>query len=141
MKTAKLLFASFSLMLIFFFSRCTPDHNFNSPTSETLTSSNWSVDYYFASQDLTGAFGGYSLYFSSTGSIAATKGNIIILGNWSNGMDANKNEIITINLSTTDPNLNKLSEGWKLVSQTLTTLQFEQNAHTNNPTQFRIRKE
>lgn len=140
MKTAKLLFGSVFILLMFFFTRCTPDHNFTSSTQETLTRNNWSVDYYFESQDLTSEYGGYNLLFSNTGVVSAQKGNEIISGNWVNVADADS-EVITINFNTTDASLGKLNQSWKLVDQTNATLQFEDNVHVGNPSQLRIRKQ
>lgn len=141
MKTAKLLFAFFLFVSIISFTRCTTDHNFSLTTQETLTHNNWSVDYYFESQDLTSEYGGYNLLFSSTGIVSVQRGNEVISGNWSNGSDADNSEIITISFTTTDASLNKLNQSWKLTGQTNSTLQFEDNTNISNPSQLRIKKQ
>jgi hypothetical protein len=141
MKNAKLLFASLSFSIMIFFSNCTPDHNFVSSTEEILTQSNWSVDYYFTTQDLTSEYGGYRLLFGTAGTITAQKENALIQGTWDKVVDVNTNEIVTINFNTSDVNLSKLNQGWKLIGQTSSTLQFEDYDHISNPSQFRIRKQ
>jgi hypothetical protein len=141
MKNAKLLFALLLLSLTILFSNCSPDHNFVSSTEETLTRSNWSVDYYFETQDLTSQYGDYRLLFGTAGTISAQKGNEIIQGTWDKVVDVNTNEIVTINFNTTDLNLQKLNQGWKLVGTTSSTLQFEDYDHLSSPSQLRIRKQ
>ncbi|MFI5133049.1 MAG: hypothetical protein ACHQEB_01870 [Chitinophagales bacterium] len=141
MKATKLTSALLLFSLAIFFSNCTPDRDIISSTEETLTQSNWSVDYYFQAQDLTAEYAGYRLLFSATGTVAAQKGNEIIQGTWGKVVDVNTDEIITINFSTSDTTLSKLNLGWRLVNKTSSTLLFEDNGQVNTSSQLRIKKE
>lgn len=141
MKNAKLLFASGMLFLIFAFSRCTPNQTLVSSTNEMLTCSNWGVDYFFDSQDLTATYGGYHLLFSSTGAVATQKGNEIEQGTWNISIDANDNEILSIYFSTSNADISKFNQEWKLTGKTNTTLQFEETAHIGITSQLRIKQQ
>lgn len=141
MKNSKLLFCSLILFSLFIFSKCSPDQALTPSTNEVLTHNNWSVDYFYETQDLTSDYGGYNILFSSTGTVAAQKANESITGTWSNITDADNNEAININLNTNDPELVKLNQSWKLVGQTASTLQFEEDTHVNTTTLLRIKKQ
>ena len=141
MKSAKPLFASLTLILSVFFSDCTKDNTTTSTTEEALIRSNWAVDYYFNNQDLTSNYGSYRLLFSSTGLLAAQKDNETIMGNWSNSIDVNNNEVLDLSFNTSDANLIQLSHQWKLVNKTSTTIEFEETEHVNAQEVFRIRKQ
>lgn len=141
MKSTKLLFTSFLLTLTFIFSNCSKNNTVTSSTEETLIRSNWAVDYYFNSQDLTSNYGSYRLLFSNTGLLVAQKDNVSIMGSWSSSLDGNNNEVIDLSFNTTDANLVQLNKQWKLVDQTFNTIEFEETEHTNPPGIFRIRKQ
>lgn len=141
MKNTKLLFASAMLFLAVAFSRCTPNQTLVSPTDEMLTRSNWAVDYFYDSKDLTAEYGGYHLLFSSTGAVAAKSQNEAEQGRWQISPDVNNNEILTISFDTPDINISKFNQQWKLVGKTTTTLQFEEAAHSGTSSLLRIKQQ
>lgn len=139
MKNARVFFAALLLSLSFVFSRCTPDTTgVISSTEEVLVSNIWSVDYFFHDQDMTGDFGSSRILFSSTGAVGYQRNGETIPGNWVRTVDASNNELITIHFNTTDPNISRLNESWKLTSRLASSLQFEENNGGTNIL-FRIR--
>ena len=141
MKSAKLLFASLLLAFTFLFSHCTKDNTLTSTTQDALIRSNWSVDYYFNSQDLTSNYGSYRILFSNSGSLVTQKNNETITGSWSNSLDANNDELIDLNFNTTDANLTQLNHQWKIVNKTSATIEFEGPGNVNPAETLRIRKQ
>lgn len=141
MKNAKLLFAPLSLFIVFIFSHCTPNKDFVSPTDEILTHSNWRIDYFFDSQDLTSDYGGYQLLFSSTGAVAAQKSNEMIPGTWNISVDSDNAEILSINFNTADAGISKFNQQWKLTGKTTSTLQFVEAAQPGSSSLLRIRQQ
>jgi len=136
MKNLKLLFASILLISAFAFNSCTPNKDFTPPTDEVLTHNNWSIDYFYKTKDLTPDYSGYSFLFSSTGAVVMEKQNETNLGTWSISADQNNSEIISINFNTTDDNISKFNQQWKVTGKTSSLLQFEGNAGSS---QLRIR--
>lgn len=141
MKTLKFLLAPALLFLLFIFNRCTPNQTLVSSTDEMLTRSNWGIDYFYDTQDLTSAYGGYHLLFSSTGAVAAQNQNETQQGTWEISPDSNNNEVLTISFNTPDINISKFNQQWKLVSKTTTTLQFEEAAYSGITSLLRIKKQ
>jgi len=139
MKNARVYFAAFLLSLCFIFSRCTRDTTgVISATEEALVSNIWTVDYFYHDQDMTGDFGSSRILFSSTGAVGYQRNGETILGTWVRTMDPSNNELITIHFNTTDPNISRLNESWKLTSRLATSLQFQENNGGTNVL-FRIK--
>ena len=140
MKNARVFFAALILPLCLFFSRCTPDTAGLIPsTEEVLVSNIWSVDYFFHDQDMTGDFGSSRILFSSTGAIGYQRNGETIPGTWVKTMDAaSNNELLTIHFNTSDINVGKLNQSWRLTGRSTVSLQFEENNGGNNIL-FRIR--
>ena len=141
MKSTKLLFIAFLLSLTFSFINCTKDNNITSTTQEALIHSNWGVDFYFNNQNLTGNYGSYRILFSNTGLLVAQKNNETTTGNWSNSVDANNNEQVSLNFNTADTNLVQLNRQWKVVNRTPATIEFEGPDNISPAEALRIRKQ
>lgn len=130
MKIMKALYFPALMLSFIFFSHCTPQQNLAPSTDEMLTHSNWKIDYFFDTQDLTPDFGGYQFLFSGTGAVAAQNQNETLHGTWNVSFDANKNEVLAINFNVSNSNLIKFNQQWKLTGKTTTTLQFEEMIHS-----------
>jgi hypothetical protein len=132
MKNGKVFFTAFLLSLCFFFTRCTPDTTgLVSSTEEVLIRNAWSVDYYFQNQDMTNDFGSSRILFSSTGAVGYQRDGETIPGTWTRSLDALNNELITLHFNTTDVNVSRLNEAWKLTDRSASSLQFEETNGTN----------
>ena len=132
MKKPKPLFAAFLLSFSLIFIRCNPDRSeLFSSTEEVLVRNTWTVDYYYNAQDLTDEFSSSRLLFSSTGTVGYQKNGETIAGKWSRTIDAANNELIDLQFTTTNANIIKLNESWKLISRSGNSLQFEGNSGTD----------
>ena len=132
MKKPKPLFAAFLLSFSLIFIRCNPDRSeLFSSTEEVLVRNTWTVDYYYNAQDLTDEFSSSRLLFSSTGAVGYQKNGETIAGKWSRTIDAANNELIDLQFTTTNSNIIRLNESWKLISRSGNSLQFEGNSGTD----------
>ena len=94
-----------------FFTSCTPENlDYGSTTKEIITKAQWSVDYFFAGQDVTSQFSNYKLNFVSNGTVTANDGTTTINGTWSMITDLNRNEVLRINIA--ESQLQILSNQW-----------------------------
>lgn len=94
-----------------FFTSCTPENlDYGSTTKETITKAKWSVDYFFAGQDVTSQFSNYKLNFVSNGTVTANDGTTTINGTWNMITDLNHNEVLRINIA--ESQLQILSNQW-----------------------------
>jgi hypothetical protein len=133
MKNSKVFFTAFLLSLSFILTRCTPDTTGLVPsTEEVLVRNAWSVDYYFHNQDMTNDFGSSRILFSSTGAVGYQRNGETIPGTWTKTVDALNNELITIHFNTTDVNISRLNESWKLTNRSASSLQFEETDGITN---------
>ena len=82
------------------FTSCTRDNiDYGSTTKETITKSQWSVDYFFAGQDVTAQFSNYKINFVGNGTVTANDGTTSITGTWNMITDMNRNDVLRINIS------------------------------------------
>jgi hypothetical protein len=138
MKKPKPFFAAFLLLSSLVFTRCSSDKtDLVSSTGEVLIKNIWTVDYYYNNQDMTGEFSSSRLLFSSTGAVGYQKNGETISGTWSEKIDAAKNQWIILQFNTTNSNISRLNESWKLMSRSANSLQFEGN--TPDDILFRIK--
>jgi hypothetical protein len=86
---------------------------------------------------MTGEFSTSRLLFSSTGAVGYQKNGETISGTWSEKIDAAKNQWIILQFNTTNSNISRLNESWKLMSRSANTLQFE--GDTPDDILFRIK--
>jgi hypothetical protein len=93
------------------FTSCTPENlDYGSTTKETITKSQWSVDYFFAGQNVTAQFSNYKINFSGNGTVTANDGTTSVNGTWSMITDLNHNDVLRINISET--HLQELNDQW-----------------------------
>ena len=138
MKKPKPFFAAFLLLSSLVFTRCSSDKtDLVSSTGEVLIKNIWTVDYYYNNQDMTGEFSSSRLLFSSTGAVGYQKNGETISGTWSEKIDAAKNQWIILQFNTTNSNISRLNESWKLMSRSANSLQFE--GDTPDDILFRIK--
>ena len=138
MRNLNVLLTASLLSLSFVFVRCTSDAASVPSTEEILVRNSWSVDYYFQGQDMTSDFGNSTLLFSNTGSVGYQKNGEIVAGTWNKSVDASNNEVIVIHFNTTDVNISRLNESWKVADRSSNLLQLEENT-TNSL--FRIKRQ
>jgi hypothetical protein len=132
MKKPKPFFHAFLLLSILIFTRCSSDKtDFISSTGEVLVRNIWTVDYYYNNQDMTGEFSSSRLLFSSTGAVGYQKNGETIPGTWSEKIDAAKNELVILQFNTTNADISRLNDSWKLISRSANSLQFEGESGTD----------
>jgi hypothetical protein len=108
MKTAKFLLLIIISTSLF---SCTQENlNYGSTTKETITKAQWSVDYFYAGQDLTAQFSNYKINFVGNGTVTACEGTTTVNGTWSMITDINRNDVLRINIS--EVYLQGLNEQW-----------------------------
>lgn len=96
-----------------FFTSCTPENlDYGSTTKETITKSQWSVDYFFAGQNVTSQFSNYKINFVGNGTVTASDGTSSVNGTWSIITDLNRNEVLSINIS--ESHLQGLNDQWTI---------------------------
>jgi hypothetical protein len=113
MKNVK--FFSYLLIIIStsLFTSCTQENvDFYGTPKETITKSQWSVDYYFSGNDRTAQFNNYRLRFSGNGTVVANDGANSIDGNWAMVTDGNRNPVLQINMHETS--LENLNNQWTI---------------------------
>ena len=130
MKSTSVFTIAFILAVCSIFSNCSPDYTFVQSTEETLTRNGWSVDYYYQQQDMTTEFGSYRITFNSDGQMNIREGSNVFSGTWNRVVSSVQTEIIGIDISCSNQNLNMLSGSWVLKTQTSSTISFEDN-HPN----------
>lgn len=141
MRNAKTLFAVLLITATVLFTNCSKDYDYSSitTTEEVLTRNQWSVDQY-QNQNQTMTLGSYRLFFNTSGKLTVKNGNEIISGTWTSSMNTSNQEIININLSTTDVSLIELNKSWKIKALNASSVLFEMN-DPGNACQLRIKKE
>ena len=131
MKNRKVFSTAFAFFVSLAFIRCTPDTTGLTPSTEQILVQNaWAVDYYYHNQDMTSDYGSSRILFSSTGAVGFQRAGQTIPGRWTKSLDALNNEVITLRFNTTDANITRLNESWKLTNRTTSALQFEENDGT-----------
>lgn len=105
----------FAYLLIVFstslFTNCTRDNiDYGSTTKETITKAQWSVDYFFAGQDVTAQFSNYKINFAGNGTVTASDGTSSVNGTWSMITDLTRNDVLRINIS--ENHLQGLNDQW-----------------------------
>jgi hypothetical protein len=125
MKKPKPFFTAFLFLLSLVFTRCSTDtKDLVSSTGEVLVKNIWTVDYYYNNQDMTGEFSSSRLLFSSTGAVGYQKNGETISGTWKEKIDAANNELVILQFNTTNADISRLNESWKLISRSANSLQF-----------------
>ena len=133
MKNSVVFFTAFALSLCLILAGCSRDTaDIRSSTEDVLVRNIWAVDYYYHNQDMTNDFGSSRILFSSTGAVGYQKDGETVPGTWTRTMDALNNELITLHFNTTDPNVTRLNESWKLTSRSVSSLQFEESDGVTN---------
>jgi hypothetical protein len=133
MKNSVVFFTAFALSLCIILAGCSRDTaDIRSSTENVLVRNIWAVDYYYHNQDMTNDFGSSRILFSSTGAVGYQKDGETVPGTWTKTMDALNNELITLHFNTTDPNVTRLNESWKLTSRSVSSLQFEESDGVTN---------
>jgi len=117
MKNAR--FFTYLLVIIStsFFVSCTRENvDYIDTTKEMITKAQWSVDYYFAGQDKTTQFSNYKFSFIGNGTVTADDGTNAVNGSWSMLKDANRNDVLQINIQ--EAHLQDLNSQWTVVDLT-----------------------
>jgi hypothetical protein len=132
MKKPKPCFAVLLFSLCLLFTRCSQDKTeLFSPTEEVLVKNIWTVDYYYNTQDMTDEYSSSRLLFSSTGAVGFQKNGETTPGKWSIKIDAANNELIDLQFNTSNADIGRLNESWKLIGRSANSLQFEGNSGTD----------
>ena len=119
------LAASFLLILAAFtFTHCTKEQveDNSSTTKEIITQGKWTVDYFFADQDITAQYSNYQFVFLGNGTVMAKGNQHELSGTWSMIRDVNYNDVIRINIDTQDPSMAELNDQWSVTNKSLATV-------------------
>jgi len=114
MKNAK--FFSYLLIIIStsLFVSCTRESvdYYGSTPKETITKSQWSVDYYFAGNDRTAQFNNFRLNFNTNGIVVANDGTHTIDGSWNMLTNADRNNVLKISMP--EAQLQDMNDQWTI---------------------------
>jgi hypothetical protein len=111
MKAVKLFAYLLVVISTSVFTSCTPENlDYGSTTKETITKSQWSVDYFFAGQNMTSQLSNYKINFVGNGTVTANDGITSVNGTWSMITDVTRNDVLRINISET--HLQGLNDQW-----------------------------
>ncbi len=100
-----------------------------------MTQGNWGVEF-FVSQDKTAQYGNYTFHFSGNGSLEGTDGRNTVKGNWNVIRDADRTDLLTINLNEHN-HMPELNNTWNVKSKSTNAFNFQLKG---DRTEFRIRK-
>ena len=137
MKALKLTVSFLLLSTCLITTSCTKDQveNYHDNTKEIITQGKWTVEYFFSDQDLTAQYDNYNFVFLGNGSLTAEGPGPELTGTWSMIRDANRNDVIRIQVNSQDPHFAAISEQWRVTGKTLQSVNM---ADGNN--QLNIRK-
>jgi hypothetical protein len=117
MKNLRLISYLLVIVSASFFTSCTKESiDYPGSTKEVITSSTWSIDYYYAGQDKTAQFNSYKFSFVGNGTVTADDGTNSFNGNWSVVTDVNRKDVLRINLS--EAHLQDLNSQWTVENPT-----------------------
>jgi hypothetical protein len=102
------------VIIAMFFVGCSKNMDYPDPIAETLTSGNFTVNYFFESQDKTSSYTGYVFEFENDGSLNCISANGDFQGTWKqlNKVDG---PAINITLTAPDADLQNLNRDWAIV--------------------------
>jgi len=127
-------FAVILLFVSFSFTNCSPDQDHLFTTNEIITRGNWGVEF-FINQDKTTEYGNYVFTFSGNGTLQGTDGTKTAEGTWNVIRDADRSDLLTINLSEQN-NMADLNNSWSVKAKSTVALTLQ----AKNASEFRIRK-
>ncbi len=121
MKALQLTVSLLLLSTCFLTTSCTKDQveNYRDNTKEIITQGKWTVEYLFSGQDLTDQYQNYDFEFLGNGTLSAQGPGPEISGTWSMIRDANRNDVIRIQINSQDPHFAAISEQWRVTGKTL----------------------
>jgi len=134
MKSAKFI-AVILLFISFSFTSCAPDQDQLFTTKEIITRGNWGVEF-FINENKTTEYANYVFTFSASGVLLGTNGNNTVEGTWTVIRDADRLDLLTINLNEQN-NIAELNNSWSVRSKSTVALQLQAKG---NASEFRIRK-
>ena len=102
-----LLFASIA------FTNCTQE-NFGQSAKEIISNGKWSVAYFYTGQDKTESLRNLQWNFQGNGTLNLQQGTSTINGTWNIIKDVNRNDVLSLNLNSQEPDVTELSEQWKV---------------------------
>lgn len=136
MKSAKIAFAAFSLLLLAAFVSCQKSDD-NSPGNNnnvTPTAGQWKVTYFFDKKDETGNYTGYTFEFGAGGSLTASSGGQTWTGTWQTGIDDSADKFLIDFTGIVPSALSDLEEDWRIISIEDNFMHFEHTSGGNGDT-------
>ncbi|HEX2608300.1 MAG TPA: hypothetical protein VHK91_13015 [Flavisolibacter sp.] len=125
------------LLLILSLSSCSPQQDAITSTREIISQGNWTVDYYFPGQNRTEQFLNYAFHFRGDGTLTIEQGSQVATGNWSLVHDVNRNEVIALQINSSNPQITSLNEHWSVVDRNLSALAMKDG----NNVELRLKKQ
>lgn len=137
MKSAKIAFAAFSLLLLAAFVSCQKsDDNSSSGgnTNVTPATGQWKVTYFFDKKDETGNYTGYTFEFGANGGLTASNGSQTWTGTWQTGIDDSADKFLIDFTGVVPSALSDLEEDWRIISIEDNFMHFEHTSGGNGDT-------
>jgi hypothetical protein len=136
MKTSKVFAATLLLSSLLIFSHCSPSFDYVTNTKEIISSGTWSVGYFFADADRTGAFKNYAFHFSNSGTLNVEANGNTLNGVWQVTKNIEGADIVHIESSTQDPALQQLNGDWKVTGKNIVNISLQAKEHGNSQLQI-----
>jgi hypothetical protein len=136
MKSIKIAFAAFSLLMFASFASCTTndDNSSGGNNNGTPAAGQWNVSYFYDKQDETSNYTGYTFEFGADGSLSASNGSQSWSGTWQTGIDDSANKFLIDFTGTVPSALTELEEDWRIIKIEDNFMHFEHTSGGNGDT-------
>jgi len=136
MKSIKIAFAAFSLLMFASFASCTTndDNSSGGNNNGTPAAGQWKVSYFYDKQDETSNYTGYTFEFGADGSLSASNGSQSWSGTWQTGIDDSANKFLIDFTGTVPSALTELEEDWRIIKIEDNFMHFEHTSGGNGDT-------
>lgn len=119
MKGSRFSLAILAICAIFSFTSCSKNNaDYIETTKEIVQQGTWSVDYYYAGQDLSTQYSGYHFVFHTNGTVTAYNNGTSYDGKWTVTHDYANREVLSFVLDTPEPHINSLNNSWTVSAST-----------------------
>jgi hypothetical protein len=136
MKNLKLFTAILVVLITIPFTNCTPEQDFGLSSKEIISQGKWSVDYYYAGQNKTAQYSSYRFIFNGNGTVSCEQAGVNYTGSWSMIKDVNRNDVLLMQMNSSQPDLSELNVHWTVNSISNSLVDMKDDSST----EFRLRK-
>lgn len=120
----RILLAALLLFSSLAFTSCSKDNaDYSDTTAEILTQGSWTVVHYFDGADRTAQLSPFTFTFRGNGTVEGCNGPNTVTGQWEFLRDGQRNDLVRVRFSSTEPYLTELTNDWRVNEKNLDQLQ------------------